>query len=415
MAHYSFILVCYNNWDDLTKQALESLLESFDSEYRDRGIELIIVNNGSKDKTLEELQNFKTNYKGNVEIVVVNIEENMGYIIGLNAGLSKANGQIVTVLNNDLIFPNGWFRGIAEALDRDSSLGVAVPYLSYACGIQHAGVKLDSMQEIQDFSDKFTTEHQGSILYTNRAISACLTMKRETLNRIGGYDFWFGLGHYDDDDWCLRAIVSGYKIGVIGDSFVYHLGTVTFSQNPESVSASLMSNSKKFMKKWSLKGPGCEEGLYPDRDKAVESTAYDSKKHYLPIKYEDYVWVNQIEDIKRETGKSLLVADWTNFRSEWEKKLEIFLVNHQNSELYLWIPQQYFDEKEVMDKVSKVIKRFKNNNELIDSTLKIKYDNINPDELILLIKLFDNVLIVENDYVNKYIVSLAKQINIPTL
>ena len=46
MPHYSFVILCYNNWN-LSKQAITSLIESLNPSYFERGIELIIVNNGS--------------------------------------------------------------------------------------------------------------------------------------------------------------------------------------------------------------------------------------------------------------------------------------------------------------------------------------------------------------------------------
>ena len=94
MTNYSFILVCYDNCD-LTKKALESLLESFDLNCRGRGIEVIIINNNSKDETIEVVQRIKEDYKGIIEIVLVNMVENMGYSIGVNVGLSKDRKSVV--------------------------------------------------------------------------------------------------------------------------------------------------------------------------------------------------------------------------------------------------------------------------------------------------------------------------------
>ena len=50
MPYYSFVILCYNNWN-LSKQAITSLIESLHPSYFERGIELIIVNNGSVDET----------------------------------------------------------------------------------------------------------------------------------------------------------------------------------------------------------------------------------------------------------------------------------------------------------------------------------------------------------------------------
>jgi len=414
MAIYSFILVCFDNCE-LTKQALESLLESLDLNHREFGVEVIIINNNSKDETIEVIQKIKDDYKGIIEIILVNMEENMGYSIGVNVGISYTTGKIITVLNNDLIFPKNWFNGLAAALEKDSSLGVSVPYLSYASGVQNIEVKLDSLQKIQDFSDKYTSDHKGSISYINRAIGACLTIKREVLNLIGGCDFWFGLGMYDDDDWCMRFRLSGYKMAVIGDSFVYHIGNATVSKNSEIVTAAILSNSKKFMKKWNLKGNEYKEGLYTDREESLDATIYEREKHFFPVKQEDYITINDDKKLKSQISKCLLIADWSNDKSKWEEKLEQFLSNSNNCELHLLIPEQYFDRKEVLDKITKTLQNPEKKDEILSLILKINYENINPIELISFMKTFDNILIVGNDFVNYFIVYLANQNNLQTI
>jgi len=155
MPYFSFIMVCYNNWH-LSQQAITSLIKSLGASYKSKGIELIIVDNGSTDETsvaIEELIKMYT--PGPIEIINIRLNENMGYTIGLNVGLAESRGNTITVMNNDLIFPEGWFDGIAKILQNDYSVGVAVPFLSYATGSQNVGVRFDSIQEIENFARKF--------------------------------------------------------------------------------------------------------------------------------------------------------------------------------------------------------------------------------------------------------------------
>lgn len=50
MPYYSFVLLCYNNWE-LTNQAITTLNDSISDTYKQKGIEIIVVNNGSIDDT----------------------------------------------------------------------------------------------------------------------------------------------------------------------------------------------------------------------------------------------------------------------------------------------------------------------------------------------------------------------------
>ena len=54
--------------------------------------------------------------------------------------LAQCRGQIITILNNDLVFPTNWFDGIVNTLESNSSIGVAVPFLTYGSGPEHLGI-----------------------------------------------------------------------------------------------------------------------------------------------------------------------------------------------------------------------------------------------------------------------------------
>ena len=129
MPYYSFVMLCYNKWE-LTKQAITTLVESLSLSHKNKEMELIIVNNGSSDETKEGIEQIKKLYSHEIEVVPVHLKENMGYPVGANMGLAQCRGQIITILNNDLVFPDNWFNGIVNTLESDNSIGVAVPFLS---------------------------------------------------------------------------------------------------------------------------------------------------------------------------------------------------------------------------------------------------------------------------------------------
>ncbi|WP_018248558.1 glycosyltransferase family 2 protein [Orenia marismortui] len=409
MPYYSFFILCYNNWQ-MSKEAINSLINSLNDKHKERGIELIIVNNGSTDETASGIEKLKKYYKNNpIEIIAVNLKENMGYPVGINLGLAECRGEIITVLNNDLIFPPGWFDGLSNTTEKNEDIGMVAPYLSYACGPQNVGVKLDSFKEICDFSNKFIKKNSQKITYPLRIIGACYTIKREVYDKIGGNDLWFGIGICDDDDLSLRISLAGYKLAITGSSFVYHLGTITFNQEVHHLNCALGANHQKFSLKWNLK----PHGKYKSREDIIANLAYNRKEHYFPIKIEEFAeleppLIDQVEDKDR----LLLIADWNNPRSQWKNTLNSALEQISNTEkIYIWIPKNYFLTEQVSTKIKATIEL-----EQIESdSIKFFYKKLSPLALLKFLNSFDFILRVNDDFINRYIAYLAREISIPLI
>jgi len=67
-----------------------------------RDFEIIVVNDGSIDKTLEAINHFA---KSRNEIEVINLTRNFGQMYALSAGLAKSVGEYVVTMDADLQDP----------------------------------------------------------------------------------------------------------------------------------------------------------------------------------------------------------------------------------------------------------------------------------------------------------------------
>lgn len=395
MPYYSFVMLCYNKWE-LTKQAINTLIESISQSHKNKGIELIIVNNGSSDETEAGIEQIKALHGKEIEIVSVHLEENMGYPVGANMGLAQCRGQIITMLNNDLVFPSNWFDGIVHTLENNPSIGAAVPFLSFGSGAEHLGVAFPSLDEMRKFAKKYMEENKDKLIYSERVIGACLSFKKDLFERIGGNDFWFGLGLYDDDDWSLRANIAGYKTVITGSSYVHHIGTVTFHQQSDILHSAFIANSRKFRIKW------LKSGFDPvHRKEVINHTNYSRQEHFFPLKIDHFSKVPLLDKSKKSPNQKdwIMVADWLYDHSQWRKKLSE--INHQTisegeNNLFLWIPKTYFPEQEIMKEAEKILDH---------SNFHIHYlfDEVPPIDILTFLKKYDVFLTVEGDYVNRYI------------
>ncbi len=88
----SFVIPCYNSQDYMEK-CINSLLSGGDKD-----IEIIIVNDGSTDKTAEIADRYADMYP---DIIRAVHQQNGGHGAGVNAGLKNATGMYFKVIDSD--------------------------------------------------------------------------------------------------------------------------------------------------------------------------------------------------------------------------------------------------------------------------------------------------------------------------
>lgn len=234
------IVILTLNQLPLTIQCLESIKRGTPEEH-----EIIIVDNASTDGTAQYL---KTHYK---ELKVIENKENLGFAKGCNQGIAVAEGDSILFLNNDTVVPPGWLTPMLKALYSDSSVGMSGPVTNYISGHQRIPVTYSDVKDMEQFAQDYCETKRGSVVEVRRLIGFCLLVKRSVLNEIGWFDERYGLGNYEDDDLCLRAIQHGYKLLIAEDSYIHHIGHASMGQNPSfDLPTLLQKNKKEAFQKW---------------------------------------------------------------------------------------------------------------------------------------------------------------------
>lgn len=107
---FSIIISAYNI-ETYIERAIKSVLDQTFENY-----ELIIVNDCSKDKTLEKIQNFKDE-----RIIIINNEKNVGLGAVRNIGIAKAQGEYIVHLDgDDALYENTTLEKIDKLIDNDT-------------------------------------------------------------------------------------------------------------------------------------------------------------------------------------------------------------------------------------------------------------------------------------------------------
>jgi len=97
----SIVFPVYNESDNI-EPLYRAICQTFDSIRKDYRIELIFVNDGSKDNSFDLLTKLANKTPG---MVIINLSRNFGHQIALTAGLDFAAGDAVITMDSDLQDP----------------------------------------------------------------------------------------------------------------------------------------------------------------------------------------------------------------------------------------------------------------------------------------------------------------------
>jgi GT2 family glycosyltransferase/2-polyprenyl-3-methyl-5-hydroxy-6-metoxy-1,4-benzoquinol methylase len=270
----SIIIVTHNQWG-YTQECLNSLRQR-----TDEWIELIFVDNGSTDGTVERLRQIadwqqsvgssptsidpRLTHGGMAAIRLIENAENRGFPAAVNQGLHAAHGEYVVLLNNDTVLTTGWLTRLHEAFDADPAVGLAGPCSNNVSGSQRINVEYRDLAALDGFAWDWGKRHRGVVEDTDRLIGFCLAIRRAVIEQIGLFDERFGIGCFEDDDYCLRALQAGWRAVIARASFVHHFGNRTFAGSGVDLGEVLKRNREKFTEKWngiaSENGPGARNG-----------------------------------------------------------------------------------------------------------------------------------------------------------
>jgi tetratricopeptide (TPR) repeat protein len=113
-----------------------------------------------------------------------------------------------------------------------------------------------------------------------------MLIKREVMEKIGGLDLRFGMGNFEDDDYCMRALLAGFKCQIARDCFVHHYGGRTFKSAGIDYGKAIMTNWEIFRKKWNLPEAGEGNNSYDIRH--FLSQPFTKVRHYFPLGPEEF-------------------------------------------------------------------------------------------------------------------------------
>ncbi len=218
----TLIVINYNG-----RSFIEACLDSLRAQSR-RADEIVVVDNASPDGSADLV------LSGYPEVKLLALPENLGFPAACNAGIDAASGELVGILNNDLVLDTHWLEAMlqadttewdfwasrivfAEAPERVDSAGDGMAVIGAGYKIGHGEAAERHLQGREVFGP----------------CAAAALYRRSMLQALGGFDEDFFL-IYEDADLNMRARLRGHRCRYVPEAVANHKGNAsigTFSDN----------------------------------------------------------------------------------------------------------------------------------------------------------------------------------------
>jgi len=198
----SVIIPTYNS-EKTIESCLKSLLKQ---SFPRKNYEIIIVDDGSNDRTLRIVSKYK---------VRIFRQKHSGPAVARNMGVKHSKGNIILFTDADCVPDKNWIKRVTEPFKNEQIVGVAGAYKTlnknklmarfagYEIEERHEGMKkLDSI----DFVGTYNCAYRKSIF-----------------SKFGGFDKSFSEASGEDTELSFRISKAGYKIVFQSKAIVYHL------------------------------------------------------------------------------------------------------------------------------------------------------------------------------------------------
>ncbi len=211
------------------------------------GANVIVVDNASTDDSCDLLENA---YRNDARLQVVRNTKNLGFSVACNIGISQTTAPYLLFLNPDCLLVESTLFKLRNCLINNSDVGMVGGFLINPDGSEQPGgrrliptpwrtvVRLTGLTVLSQRYPRLFTDFNlekkplpvGDV-EVEAVSGACMLVKREALDNVGGFDEGYFL-HCEDLDWCMRFRGSGWKIKFVPDAPVIHYQGVCSRTRP---------------------------------------------------------------------------------------------------------------------------------------------------------------------------------------
>lgn len=225
------IAIVILNWNG--EKFLEQFLPILIDKTQIPDVEIIVADNASTDGSMKLLaESFKS-------IRTILFNQNYGFAEGYNRALAQIDSEYYLLLNSDIEVGDNWLQPMLNYMDEHKEISACQPKIKSFADRQmfeHAGAAGGFIDYLgfpfcrgRVFNKVEVDNGQyDSIVDVFWATGACLMIRSEIFNKVGGLDNAF-FAHMEEIDLCWRLNSRGYRLVCIPESVVYHVGGGTLN------------------------------------------------------------------------------------------------------------------------------------------------------------------------------------------
>jgi hypothetical protein len=242
------------NWN--TGDLLAECLESICKEQGDLDLQIVVVDNGSSDGSVEMLRaRFPT-----VELIVN--AENVGFARANNQALSRTAGRYVLLLNSDTQVLPGALEEPVRFMDDHPRAGLASVRLINPDGTFQASYTpfpslwreflilsgLGRWLVRAPFPSYGSQVERGAQRISGYVQGAYMLARRAAVEQVGGLDERVFM-YAEDMDWCYRFLQQGWAIWYLPEQAVIHYGGASSQRERRRMESVLYGSRVYFFRK----------------------------------------------------------------------------------------------------------------------------------------------------------------------
>ena len=210
-------------------EVLRRCLQSIKRYTKSAKYEIILVDNGSSERTRERLKDLFDK----IPVKYIYRPQTFNFSRMCNIGVKEASGNFLLFLNDDIeITREGWIESLAghASLPYAGAVGAKLLYPDSDL-IQHIGI----INHVEGPGHALIGQSDRNIYYFGRnrmnynwsaVTGACLMIERKKYDKVGGFDESLPIA-YNDTDLCFKLIENGYYNVVRNDVILYHHESVS--------------------------------------------------------------------------------------------------------------------------------------------------------------------------------------------
>ncbi|MBI4948368.1 glycosyltransferase family 2 protein [Candidatus Berkelbacteria bacterium] len=232
---------------------LRTCISSITNRSTYQNLEIIVVDTGSKEDIVFDY------YKSlsDPRIKIINWNRPFNYSAVNNFAAERCGGEYLIFLNNDTeVITAGWIEYLLEYCQQKDIGAVGAKLLYPDNTLQHAGVII-GIGGVAGHSHKHLPENFGGYfgrlsypINVSAVTAACLMIKRELFQKIGGFDESYPLA-FNDVDLCMKITEQNQQIVWTPYAKLYHYESKTrgYEDTPER-QARFLKEINRFKAKW---------------------------------------------------------------------------------------------------------------------------------------------------------------------